>query len=101
MEGTSKRQGSREKPRVGAREGRRPGPQLAPLPLLPPTPPHTLCPPCKVDFTPRGATKGTPPPPTGATHDKHVATDHQAEIPGEGAHKVNQGGAEVGGPREH
>lgn len=30
-----------------------------------------------------------------------MAADHQAEVPGEGAHKVDEGRAEVGGPREH
>ena len=30
-----------------------------------------------------------------------MAADHQAEVPGEGAHKVHEGRAEVGGPREH
>lgn len=30
-----------------------------------------------------------------------MAADHQAEVPREGAHKVHQGRAEVGGPREH
>ena len=57
---------------------------------------------------PRGWTwcPGAPPgvqtrPPAGGTHNEHVAADHQAEIPGEGAHKVHQGRPEVGGPREH
>lgn len=43
----------------------------------------------------------SPTPPPAGTHDKHMATDHQAEVPGEGAHKVYQGWAEVGGSCEH
>lgn len=35
------------------------------------------------------------------THDEHMATDHQAQVLGEGAHEVYQGWAEVGGAREH
>lgn len=56
------------------------------------------------DMEPQGSCSSTaprPPPPPGGTHDEHVATDHQAEVPGEGAHKVHQGWAEVGGPCEH
>lgn len=64
--------------------------------------PNAACHPSKYELHAQGLLQGyVPTPPAGATHNEHVATDHQAEVPGEGAHKVNQGRAEVGGPREH
>lgn len=35
------------------------------------------------------------------TYNEHVATDHEAEVLGEGAHKVHQRWTEVWGPCEH
>lgn len=91
MEGAGERQDSVGKPGRGMGEGE--NLLWAPQPLL--LPPG-------VDLVPRGSSRSIQSrPPAGGTHNEHVAADHQAEIPGEGAHKVHQGRAEVGGPREH
>lgn len=42
-----------------------------------------------------------PAPPPGDTHNEHMATDHEAQVLGEGAHEVHEGRAEVGGTCEH
>lgn len=83
----------------GTGKGREP--VQAPQPLLRPLPPPphshprgwTRCPRLLQEYSPTLSAEDT--------HHEDVATDHQAEVPGEGAHKVHQGRAEVGGPCEH